>query len=108
MNTSKNKGIETGNVKTATYIKGLIIAVALTVVSFSMIYIDGIPRKFAIAGIIIAAILQMLVHLHYFLHLGRSSAKRWNLLTIALTAILLFIFIGGTIWIMYTLKSRMM
>jgi cytochrome o ubiquinol oxidase subunit IV len=108
MSISKNTGIETGNVKTVTYITGLILAIVLTVISFSMIFIDGIPRKLAMSGIIISAILQMLVHLHYFLHLDRSSANRWNLLTLAFTALLLFIFIGGTIWIMFTLNSRMM
>jgi cytochrome o ubiquinol oxidase subunit IV len=59
-------------------------------------------------GIFAAAVVQILVHLHYFLHLDRSSAQRWNLMTLLFTLMVMTIFIGGSLWIMLDLHSRMM
>jgi len=108
MNAVNNINTKMNDVKPGTYIAGFILATVLTAISFSFILINGLSREFIIIGIIVSAIIQMIVHLHFFLHLDRSSAKRWNMLAFAFTAILLFIFIGGTIWVMYTLNYRMM
>jgi cytochrome o ubiquinol oxidase subunit IV len=55
-----------------------------------------------------AGIVQILVHLHYFLHLDTSSAARWNLLAMMFTLLILALFVGGTLWIMFNLNYRMM
>jgi cytochrome o ubiquinol oxidase operon protein cyoD len=62
----------------------------------------------ALAGIFSAGIVQILVHLHYFLHLDTSSTARWNVLAIIFTLIIMVLFVGGTLWIMYNLNYRMM
>jgi cytochrome o ubiquinol oxidase subunit IV len=54
------------------------------------------------------AIIQILVHLHYFLHLDTSSAARWNILVLLFTLLIMILFVGGTIWIMHNLNYRMM
>lgn len=90
------------------YSIGFILAVVLTLISFSLVWVEGIPKPIAIIGLFTAAVLQMLVHLRYFLHLDTSSAQRWNLVLLAFVALLFFIFVGGTIWVMYTLNSNMM
>ena len=61
-----------------------------------------------LAGIFSAGIVQILVHLHYFLHLDTSSASRWNVLALIFTLLIMVLFVGGTLWIMYTLNYRMM
>ena len=61
-----------------------------------------------IFGLLGAAVVQMLVHLHYFLHLDRSSSARWNVLALLFTLLIMFIFVGGSIWIMFDLNYRMM
>lgn len=43
----------------------------------------------------------MMVHLRYFLHLDTSSAARWNILTLAFTLLIMALFVGETLWIMY-------
>ena len=91
------------------YVTGFILAIVLTVISFGLILMkDMVSQTTLYIGLFAAAVIQMLVHLHYFLHLDRSTEQRWNLISIAFTAILLFIFVGGTMWVMYTLNSRMM
>lgn len=99
----------TGHSTVKGYVTGFILAIVLTVISFGLIMLkDKISETALYIGLFAAAILQMLVHLHYFLHLDRSTEQRWNVIAIGFTAILLFIFIGGTMWVMYTLNSRMM
>jgi cytochrome o ubiquinol oxidase subunit IV len=55
----------------------------------------------------IAAVLQVLVHLRFFLHLNFTSTPKENLLAIAFTAMLIFVMVGGSFWIMFDLYSRM-
>ncbi len=90
------------------YVTGIILALLLTAVSFGMVISHAFSRKTVMAGLFVAAFAQMIVHLHYFLHLDKSSAQRWNVIALLFTALLLFIFVGGTLWVMYTLNSRMM
>jgi cytochrome o ubiquinol oxidase subunit IV len=58
--------------------------------------------------IIVAAIAQILVHLHYFLHLRKSSDARWNIMALIFTVLIIALFIGGSLWIMYNMNYRMM
>ncbi len=108
MNETQNQNMGAGHITTKGYVTGFVLALLLTIVSFGLVMTDVVSRHVAVAGLFLAAVAQMLVHLHYFLHLDRSSAQRWNVIAIAFTAVLLFIFVAGTIWVMYTLNSRMM
>ena len=103
-----NEALGLGHLSSTKYLIGFALAVLLTLVSFGLVSIHGISRFSALLGLFIAAILQMLVHLHFFLHLDRSSKQRWNLITLIFSVLLIFIFVGGSIWVMATLNSRMM
>jgi cytochrome o ubiquinol oxidase operon protein cyoD len=50
----------------------------------------------------------VLVHLRYFLHLDLKRTPRENLLALAFAALLIFLMVGGTLWIMFDLHYRMM
>ena len=108
MSQAHNENMGAGHITSKNYIIGFILAVLLTIVSFGLVMTDAVSKQFAVIGLFVAAVLQMLVHLHYFLHLDRSSSQRWNVIALAFTALLLFIFVAGTIWVLYTLNSRMM
>lgn len=90
------------------YLIGFALAVVLTLISFGFVLMEQVPKRVAVIGLFVAALLQMFVHLRYFLHLNGSSESRWNVVLLAFTALLVFIFVGGTIWVMYTLNARMM
>lgn len=107
-NHQHNEAMGASHATYKSYIIGFVLAVVFTVISFACVMLDGVPKKTAFIGLSIAALLQMAVHLRYFLHLDNSSAQRWNVVLLAFTALLVFIFIGGTIWVMLTLNSRMM
>ena len=90
------------------YAIGFTLSIVLTVISFALVMSGRFSRSAVLFGIFCAAVVQILVHLHYFLHLNTSSAARWNVLVLLLTVLLMALFIGGTLWIMYHLNYRLM
>ena len=105
----ENENMGAGHVTNKNYIIGFILATVFTLLSFALVaFKDSIPKNAIVIMLSAAALLQMFVHLYYFLHLNKSSEQRWNVIAFAFTALLIFIFVGGTIWVMYTLNLRMM
>ena len=90
------------------YSVGFLLSVVLTVFSFALVMSGAFSRSAIMFGILAAAVVQILVHLHYFLHLDTSSAMRWNLMALVFAVLVIILFVGGTIWIMYHLHYRMM
>lgn len=90
------------------YGTGFIVSIALTAVAFATVMSGAFSRAGSLFAIFTAAVAQILVHLHYFLHLDRSSAARWNVLAMVFTVLIMFLFVGGTLWIMFNLNYRMM
>ena len=89
------------------YLTGFALALVLTAIPFALVAAGALPRVPALTVIAVAAVIQILVHLHYFLHLDLTSTPRENLLAIAFAAILIFMMIGGSLWIMFDLHHRM-
>lgn len=102
------EGTGAGRGSLKSYAAGFILAMVLTVIAFGLVMSGALPRSATIFGILGAAVVQMIVHLHYFLHLDGSSEARWNVLALLFTLLIMFIFVGGSIWIMFNLKYRMM
>jgi cytochrome o ubiquinol oxidase operon protein cyoD len=90
------------------YLTGFVLAIVLTVIPFALVMSGALPQSATVIGIFAAAVVQMLVHLHYFLHLDTSSEERWNLAAILFTVVIIGIVVGGSIWIMVHLHYRVM
>lgn len=93
---------------TRPYLIGLVLAVLLTAIPFGLVMTGAASRGTTIVVIAIAAIIQVLVHLRFFLHIGFRSTPRENLIALAFAAILICIMLGGSFWIMFDLYHRMM
>ncbi len=91
-----------------TYATGFILSILLTLMAFFLVMSGWLPHAAVWVGIISAAILQILVQLHYFLHLDTSSASSWNVMALLLTVLIMAILVGGSIWVMHSLNARMM
>lgn len=91
------------------YVVGFILSVLLTIIPFALvIYGRGvIATAWIYAGIAAAAIVQITAQLHYFLHLDRSSDQSWNLQAILFAGLIIVILVGGSLWVMIDLHSRM-
>ena len=90
------------------YVTGFALSLILTAIPFALVMSGTLSSSATLAGIFSAGIVQILVHLHYFLHLDTSSAARWNVLALMFTLLIMVLFVGGTLWIMDSLYHRMM
>jgi cytochrome o ubiquinol oxidase operon protein cyoD len=91
----------------SSYIVGFVLAVVLTAIPFALVASHSLTKVQTILVIAAAAVLQILVHLRYFLHLNLTTTPRENLFAIAFTAVLIFLMVGGSIWVMLDLHMRM-
>jgi cytochrome o ubiquinol oxidase operon protein cyoD len=89
------------------YLTGLVLALILTAIPFALVATNALPKSSTLIVIGIAAVIQILVHLRYFLHLDLKSTPGENLAAIVFAAILIFIMVGGSFWIMFDLNNRM-
>lgn len=88
------------------YVWGYGLALLLTLLPFALVYRDVLQRAQVLTIIGICALLQMVVHFRFFLHIGLKR-QREDLHLILFSALLLAIMIAGTIWIMFNLSARM-
>jgi cytochrome o ubiquinol oxidase operon protein cyoD len=92
----------------AAYLRGFILSVLLTAAAFAFA-LSGI---LSVAGAMIAistlAVVQILVHLFYFLHMNASSEQRWNVMAFVFTVVILGIVVIGTLWVMHNANMMMM
>ncbi len=89
------------------YLTGFVLAVILTAVPFWLAYSHALPPSRAMMVIAGAAILQILVHLRFFLGINFTTTPRENIVALAFTAVLILIMVGGSLWIMIDLHQRM-
>ncbi len=56
----------------------------------------------------LCALVQVVVHFRFFLHIGWERSTRDDLQLILFTTLIILLMAGGTIWIMGNLHARMM
>ncbi|MBW4092042.1 MAG: cytochrome o ubiquinol oxidase subunit IV [Proteobacteria bacterium] len=97
-----------GHGSLGSYVTGFALAVILTLIPFILVMSGALTGPSTMVVIFAAAIVQILVHLHYFLHLDSSSGQRWNMLAFLFTVVVIVMVVGGSVWIMYNLRGRTM
>jgi len=90
------------------YLIGIVLALILTAISFGLVAFEALPRETALIVIAVLAVVQILVHLRFFLHIDFKSTPRENLIALAFACVLIFLMVGGSLWIMFDLYHRMM
>ena len=88
------------------YAWGIALALLLTLVPFGLVHWAGIPLLPLLVVIGAFALVQMIVHFRFFLHISFSE-KREDLQLILFSTLVLIIMVGGTVWIMGSLALRM-
>lgn len=99
---------EGGRTALLVYTIGLLLAVILTALSFwvantSLLWGPGVHL-----GLAVLAIAQMGVHLVFFLHIGTGPDSTNNVLAVAFGALIVFLVVAGSLWIMADLNAGMM
>lgn len=90
------------------YLIGLGLAVVLTAIPFGLAATGVLPRETTLIIIAALAVVQIFVHLSFFLHIDFKTTPRENLVALAFALVLIFIMVGGSLWIMFDLYHRMM
>ncbi len=90
------------------YIIGIVAALILTAIPFGLVATGALPRSTTLGIIVVFAVIQILVHLRFFLHIDLETTPRENLVALAFAAVLIFLMVGGSLWIMFDLYHRMM
>lgn len=91
------------------YLTGFVLAAILTVIPFWLVMDHVIASKpLLILAILALAVVQIFVHIVFFLHLDTRSESGWNMMTFIFTAVLVIIVLGASIWVMYAENANMM
>ena len=90
------------------YLLGLLLAVMLTVASFYTVYTHLIWEPAIPIALVVLAVAQIGIHLVFFLHLTTAPDNTNNVLALAFGVLIVVLVIGGSVWIMAHLDSRMM
>ena len=90
------------------YTIGFFLALALTLFAFANVMLNWFSGTAVIIAIVTAAVIQLCVHLSFFLHVNHASTPRWNIIVFAFAMIVIAIIITGSLFIMYTANQRMM
>lgn len=89
------------------YVTGFILAVGLTILAYLLVTQHWLMGTFLVLGLMGLAVVQFVVQLIFFLHIGQESKPRWNLAVFLFTLMVLIVIVFGSLWIMYNLNYGM-
>ena len=89
------------------YAFGFGYALLLTVPLFASVAFDWLDRSTLLWITGVAAILQIVVHFRFFLHIRLKGQTKEDLQLILFTTLVMGVMGLGTIWVIFNLMSRM-
>ncbi len=93
----------------SSYMLGFVLSVVLTAIPFWLVMSGTLPSKQITALVIMAfAIVQIVVHMIYFLHMNTASENGWTMMALIFTIVMVVIALSGSLWVMSHLNSNMM
>ncbi|MEM5387201.1 cytochrome o ubiquinol oxidase subunit IV [Paraburkholderia phymatum] len=100
---------EAGHGGIGSYVVGFVLAVVLTAAAFGVVMQGWLPSSSAPLALAALAVVQIVVHLVFFLHMSVStSGQRWNTLALAYTVLAAMFLVFGTVWVMNNVSMNMM
>jgi cytochrome o ubiquinol oxidase operon protein cyoD len=90
------------------YLVGFGLSVLLTAVPFALVMAGGVAAPVA-AGLCMAfALVQIVVHMVFFLHMNGRAEGGWTMMALIFTVIVVAIALTGSLWVMYHMNANMM
>jgi cytochrome o ubiquinol oxidase operon protein cyoD len=91
------------------YMIGFGLSVVLTAIPFWLVMSGVLGSNQATALAIIAfAVVQIVVHMIFFLHMSPRSEDGWTMMALIFTLVMVLITLAGSLWVMYHLNTNMM
>ncbi len=95
-----------GNFKS--YTVGFILCLVLTFTAFFIVWHKLFKPEVLMGAVITLGVVQLLIQLIFFLHLGKEAEPRWNFHIFLFMALVVLILVIGSLWIMFNLDERTM
>jgi cytochrome o ubiquinol oxidase operon protein cyoD len=105
-NAAAHNSADHGTVKS--YIVGFILSIILTMGSFGLFMVDGVPRNWQFPGLLILCVIQIFVQLVFFLHMGTASSQRSNMAAFLFAVLIMGIVVVGSLWVLTNMNANMM
>lgn len=90
------------------YVWGFLASLLLTFAAYFLVITKALEGLPLIITVITLGLVQAVVQLFLFLHLGKESKPRWETMMFLFMVLVLLIIVLGSLWIMFDLDSRMM
>ncbi|WBH17230.1 cytochrome o ubiquinol oxidase subunit IV [Sphingomonas radiodurans] len=91
------------------YVIGFLLSAVLTAIPFWLVMSGVLADRQITAILVIAlALVQIVVHTYFFLHVNPRAEGGWTLMALIFTVVIVTIVIAGSLWIMYHLNNNMM
>jgi cytochrome o ubiquinol oxidase operon protein cyoD len=90
------------------YQTGFILAAILTFVPFALVASGTFSTIATLWVIGVLALIQIAVHIRYFLHVDLSPERREELYLMLFSGALVTLMIAGMLWLLFNLHTRMM
>ncbi|BBH44405.1 cytochrome o ubiquinol oxidase subunit IV [Pseudomonas sp. KU43P] len=95
-----------GSVKS--YMIGFVLSIILTAIPFGLVMFPSLPKNLTVLVVVAMAVIQVVVHLVYFLHMDRSKEQRTNVTTFLFTGLVIALLVGLSLWIMFSIHYEML
>ena len=89
------------------YVVGLGLAVLLTATSFFIAGTNLVWQPSIPVALVVLAIAQMGIHLVFFIHITTDPDNTNNVMALAFGLLIVFLVVGGSLWIMSNLNQNM-
>jgi cytochrome o ubiquinol oxidase operon protein cyoD len=90
-----------------TYVVGFILSIGLTLWAYVSVVYHSFNGHVLLAWLMGLALVQFIVQIIFFLHIGSETKPRWRRLMLVLMIFFALVVVMGSIWIMYNLNYRM-
>lgn len=90
------------------YRVGFLVSVLLTLIPFALVMFPSLPRTITAWLVVALGVVQVVVHLKFFLHLDTAEEQRWNLIALIFSAVIILLLVGLSLWIMDSIHHNML
>jgi cytochrome o ubiquinol oxidase operon protein cyoD len=88
----------TGSIKA--YVTGFVLSIILTIIPLVLVLNHLLPKTALMISILVAAVLQFVIQLFFFMHIRDGEGPRYNAAALILGIVFVITIVLGAIWIM--------
>jgi cytochrome o ubiquinol oxidase subunit IV len=88
----------TGSIKA--YIIGFVLSIVLTIIPLVLVLDHMMAKSALVVSILLAAVLQFVLQLFFFMHIRDGEGPRYNVAALILGIVFVVTIVAGAIWIM--------